>query len=203
MAWSWSNPSQDEAEEAYQYYKSKYYSAAARKRESEKQEQSYIEEKKSTIAERDSTRNQKLNFEKRVEGIEKIIKLMEGNSGWFSANVPEAITKAQQSLSRTDSSFRSSMKLSGAGGAASLEKAFKVKTVEEDRHSASALAQFKAEKARLEEEISNLNRQIDNLSGLISSLTGKINACNAEQASLRSAMNSYAYDMNHYKKFTY
>lgn len=203
MAWSWSNPSQDEAEEAYQYYKSKYYNAAAQKRESEKQEQSYIEEKNSSIAERDSAQNQKLNFEKRVEGIEKIIKMLEGNCGWFSANVPEAITKAQQSLSRTDSSFRSSMRLSGAGGTASLETAFKVKTVEDDSNSTSALTQFRAEKARLEEEISNLNRQIENLSSMISSLTGKINACNAEQESLRSAMNSYAYDMNHYKKFTY
>ena len=56
---------------------------------------------------------------------------------------------------------------------------------------------------KLEEEIASLSTQIANLSSLISSLSNKINACNSTQASLQASMNSYAYDMNHYKKYTY
>lgn len=203
MSWSWSNPSQDEAIEAYEYYKNKYYNAANQKRASERQEQTYVSEKRAATSEMNSLSSQKLNFEKRLRGVEDIIKMLEGSGGWFSTNVPSAIEKAQSSIAKTDSSFRSSMRLSGGSGAASLETAFKTKTVEADPHSASALSSFKAEKARLEEEIANLGTQIANLSSLISSLSGKINACNSTQASLQASMNSYAYDMNHYKKYTY
>lgn len=203
MSWSWSNPSEDEAAEAYAYYKSKYQTAANQKRASERQEQAYISEKKSVTAQWNSLSTQKVNFEKRLEGVEEIIKMMEGTGGWFSTNVPDAIEKAQRSISKTDSSFRSCMRLSGGVGAASLENAFKPKTVAADVHASSALAAFKAEKARLEQEIANLNTQLTNLASMVSSLTKKINACNATQASLQSSMNSYAYDMNHYKKYTY
>lgn len=203
MSWSWSNPSQEEATEAYEYYKSKYYSAANQKRVSERQEQTYISEKNAATTEMNSLSVQKMNFEERVRGIEDIIKMLEGNGGWFSTNVPSAIEKTQKSLSKTDSSFRSSIRLTGGGGTASMEASFAIKSVEADAHSSAALSSFKSEKKRLEQEITNLSTQIANLSSMISSLTSKINACNATQASLQSAMNSYAYDMNHYKKFTY
>lgn len=203
MSWSWSDPSPDEALEAYEYYKSKYYTAANQKRASERQEQSYLSEKRAANAELNSLSSQKLNFEKRLQGIENIIKMLEGNGGWFSVSVPDAIAKAQKSLSRADSSFRSSMRLSGGSGAASMETAFKTKTVDADAHSSSALAAFKSEKVRLEQEIASLKTQIANLSSMITSLSSKIQACNSTQASLQSSMNSYAYDMNHYKKYTY
>jgi len=203
MSWSWSNPSQDEAIEAYEYYKGKYNNAANQKRASERQEQTYVSEKNAASAEMNSLSSEKLNFEKRLRGIEDIIKMLEGTGSRSSANVPNAIEKAQSSIAKTDSSFRSSMRLSGGAGAASLETAFKTKAVEAEPHSASALSSFKAEKARLEEEIANLSKQIANLSSLISSLSNKISACNSAQATLQSSMNSYAYDMNHYKKYTY
>ena len=121
----------------------------------------------------------------------------------FAADVPGAIANAKKSIQKTDASFRRSMRLSGGSGAASLETAFETKTVEADPRSASALQTFRAEKTRLEKEIADLGTQINNLSSLISSLSKKINACDSTQASLQSSMNSYAYDMNHYKKYTY
>ena len=203
MSWSWANPSQDEALEAYQYYKSKYYSAANQKSAAEKQERNYRSQKNAATSEVNALSSQKTNFEKRLKGIEDIIKMLEGNGGGESTNVPDSIAKAQKSLSKTSESYRGCIRLSGGVAAANMDIAFATSTVEADTHSASALQAFKAEKTRLEQEIANLKSRIANLSSTISALSSKINACNSTQASLQASMNSYAYDMNHYKKYTY
>lgn len=203
MSWSWNNPTEDEAEEAYDYYKGKYNAAASQKRNSERLEQTYVSEKKNAVAKRDQLKDQKLSFEDRLEGIEKIIAMLEGTGGWFTANVPDAIGKAQRTLTRADSSLRDCVKLTGGSGAASMETAFAMKTVEGDFRSAAALQAFRNERDRLEGQLQDLNRQISGLSDQISSLSSKISACNSEQWSLQRSMNSYAYDMNHYKKYTY
>lgn len=200
---SWSNPTPEEAAESYSYYKNQYYNAASQKQASEKQEQSYISQKNSAASQISSLSSQKLSFEKRLSGIENIIKMLEGSGGWFSISVPSAIAKVTTALKKADDSYRNSMKLSGGAGAASLETVFETKSVEGDSRSASALQQYKAEKARLEQQIADLKTQISSLSSMISSLTSKINACNATQATLRSTMNSSAYEMNHYEKFMY
>ncbi len=203
MSWSWSNPSEDEAYEAYSYYRGKYNNAANQKWESERQEQGYRNEKAAAVNQRGELNSQKVHFEKRLEGVEKIIKMMEGRGGWFAADVPSAISKAQKSLAETDTSFRGSIRLSGGGGGASMETAFKPKSVEADAHSASALAAFRAERDNLEQKIAELRSQIANLDAQITSLNSQIRSCNETQSSLQRSMNSYAYDMNHYKKFTY
>lgn len=203
MSWPWFDPSPQQAEEAYSYYRNKYNSAATQKRASERQEQNYASEKRAAVNNRSTLSAQKINLEKRLEGIERIIKMLTGTGGWFTANVPEAISKAEKSLSQADSSFRSSIKLEGGGLSANLETVFSTKTVEADTRTASALQAFRTEKARLEQQISDLNTQIANLTEQINSLTKQINACNYTQASLRANMSAYAYDMNHYKKYTY
>lgn len=200
---SWSNPSPEEAANAYSYYKTKYCNAANQKYASEKQEQSYVSQKSSASSRMRSLSSEKVNFEKRLNGIVNIIKMLEGNGGWFAVNVPSTISKVSSALSKTDSSYRNSIKMTGGVAAASLESAFKAKSVDSDINSATALQRYKTEKARLEQEIANLNTQITTLTNTISTLTSKINACNATQASLRSSMNSYAYEMNHYKKYMY
>lgn len=189
--------------EAYAYYKSKYYSAANQKKASERQERAYISQRNAAKNEQLELAGRLWNLEKRLQGVEDIIKILEGNGGWLSADVPGAIEKAQKSIARTDASFRSSMRLSGGSGVINLETVLKPKSVEADVHASSALASFRAEKKRLEQEKANLDSQIRNLSSKITSLKNKINACNATQTSLQSAMNSYAYDMNHYRKYTY
>lgn len=201
MSWSWNNPTEDEAEEAYDYYKAKYNSAASQKRSSERQEQTYISEKKSAVNKRDQLRDQVLNFEDRLEGIDKIIAMLEGTGGWFTANVPEAISKTQRTLSKADGSLRECIKLTGGAAAASMETAFAVKTVEGDYRSAAALQAFRSERERLSGQLQELNNQINSLSEQISTLSGKISSCNSQQWDLQRSMNSYAYDMNHYKKY--
>ena len=203
MSWSWVSPSPSEAEEAYNYYKGKYQQAAYQKHTSQMQEDAYISKKNDTIAKRDSFSTQKVNFEKRLRGVQEILKILQGTGGWFSADVPEAIKKAQNSLSKADTDFWDSIRVYGIIGSVTLEDAFKTKTVEEDAHSAAALAAFKSEEERLKREIENLQKQIDSLSDFAASLTRKIRECDATQRSLSRAMSGYAYDMNHYKKYMY
>lgn len=203
MSWSWSNPTPSEADDAYRYYKSKYADAAEQKRNSERRESSYYSQRNSAKSQIGSLSKQKVNFEKRLKGIEKIIKMLEGNGGLFSANVPEVISKAQKKLSKADESYRGCIKVTGGTATASIENALAIKTVEGDANSAAALQAYKAERTRLQREISNLNTQITNMTSLVDSLNRKISACNSEQYSLQRSMNSYAYDMNHYKRYRY
>ncbi len=200
---SWANPSPSEAAEMYSYYKHKYEDAANQKRASERLESSYVSRKNSTVSQLNAASSQRVNLEKRLEGVEKIIKMLEGSGGWFTSSVPEAIDKAKSKLKQADSSYRSSIRVIGGTTAASIETAFAIKSVEEDPNSANALSEFKKERTRIEQAITELQSQINNLSSLISSLTSSINACNQTQASLQSAMNSYAYDMNHYHGFMF
>ena len=198
---SWYNPTSEEASEAYSYYKNKYYDAANQRNASIRQEQSYISEKNIATTKLKDLSSQKINFEKRLEGIENIIKMLEGSGGWFSTNVPNTISKATSSIQKADTSYRRSIKMSGGVAAASLETAFSIKTVEGDAFSSSALQTYKSEKSKLEQSIANLRSQIASLSSQISVLSQQISACSSTQASLQSIMYSSAYEMNHYKRY--
>ena len=200
---SWYDPSQEEAVEAYSYYQNKYYNAANQRNASKRQEQEFISQKSAAAAKMNESSSQKLNFEKRLEGIIKIIRMLEGTGGLFSADVPGAISKAASTLQKTDTSYRRSIRMTGGTAAASLESAFAVKTVEGDPRSASALAAYKAEKERLEQNIADLKSQIASLSGQITALSRQISACSAAQVSYKNTMNTCAYEMNHYRKYMY
>lgn len=200
---SWYNPSREEAIEAYAYYKNKYYNAANQRNASMRQEQAYVSQKSMATTKMNDLSTQKMNFEKRLEGIIKIIKMLEGSGGWFVTNVPSTISKAASTIQKTEISYKRSIKMTGGIAAASLETAFAVKTVEEDYRSASALQDYKSEKVRLENNIADLNSQIASLSSQISILSRQISACNAAQASYKNTMNSSAYEMNHYRKYMY
>lgn len=200
---SWYNPSQEEAMEAYAYYKNKYYSAAKQRNSLMRQEQAYVSQKRMATTKMNDLSTQSINFEKRLEGVIKIIKMLEGSGGWFVTNVPGTISKAASTIQKTDISYKRSIKMAGGIAAASLETAFAVKTVEEDYRAASALQDYKSEKVRLENNIADLKSQIASLSSQISTLSKQINACSAAQSSYKNTMNSSAYEMNHYRKYMY
>ncbi len=200
---SWYNPSQEEATEAYAYYQNKYYAAASQRNASMRQEQAYISERSAATAKVNDLSNQKLNFEKRIEGIIKIINMLEGSGGWFATNVPSTILKATSTIQKTDASYNRSIRMTGGVRAASLEEAFSIKTVEEDCRSASALQAYKEEKTKLEQSVADLKSQMASLSSQISMLSSQISACSAVQASYKNTMNSSAYEMNHYRKYMY
>lgn len=200
---SWSNPTPDEAAESYSYYKSKYSKAASQNQDNEKKEQSYSDQKNSATSQMNTLSSKKFQLEQRLDGIANIIRMLEGGAPSVSKNVPHAISNVSSALKKADISYKSSIRMSGGVAAASLESAFATRTVEGDSRSGSALRQFKAEKTRIEQEIADLKAQIASLSSLISSLKSQINSCIAAQTSLQSAMKSYAYEMNHYKKYMF
>lgn len=203
MSWSWSHPSEDEALEAYQYYKGKYSESAYQRAECKRQEQQLGEKRRSVKNQIQVCSSQKINFEERVKGIDRIIKMLDGRGAFLAADVSGAISNAQKSLSDVDQSYKKCIHMTGGVAAASFEEAFAINSVEGDPHSSLALQEFIREKARLETEIENLNRQIANLTSMVESLNAQIAAAADARAALTSAMNSYAYDMNHYKKYTY
>jgi chromosome segregation ATPase len=199
---SWCFPSADEAAEAYSYYKNKYYAAVEQKKKSQKQEKIYISEKTTVSAKYNSLSGQKVDINERLEGIIRVIKMLEGTGGGLSENVPSTISRMVSVLKKADESYKSSIKMSGKS-AATLEGVFFVKTVEGDSRTAMALQQLRNERDRLEQQISKLDSQINSLSEQLASLNSKIAFCNATQALLTKTMSISAYEMNHYKKFLY
>jgi len=199
---SWSNPTPDEASDSYYHYKNKYTNAANDLRACRAQNDNLSGQVSSLNTQMGNISSQKLNFEKRLEGIEEIIKMMEGTSiGWFSVGVPEAISRANRSLNEADSAYHSCMVVTDGPSAASLTQAFETKTVEGEASSSAALQQYKAEKARLEQAIENLKRQLANIGNAIDTINAQIRNNSATIDSLRNVMNSSAYEMDHYKKF--
>ena len=199
MSWPWNNPTEKQAKEAYEYYKKKYNTAATQKWNSEREEQSYTSQRNAASNKLSPLTARKISLEKRLRGVEEIIKILEGTNGWLSADVPDAIERAKRSAGRADESFRNSIKQSDTA-TADLEGAFRIKTVREDARTDAALAALKAEKVKLEQIIEECNAEIRKLSNQIAELKRKIDACNTKQASLRRDMSSYLYDMEHYRK---
>ena len=149
MMMSWKNPTPAEANEQYYYNRNKYNDALAQRRASERKETQYREQKNAAKAQMSTLSTKKVNFENRIKGLEKIIQALVG-AGWMS--VPAAIDKVAKQLQKVDSSYKGSIKVSGTVPMADIGNAFFVKSVESEPHSASALQQFRAEKARLERE---------------------------------------------------
>lgn len=197
---SWSNPSPDEAEEAYRYYKRQYTNAANQKKASENREEYFRKQLNSATSTLDTLSTQKADFEERLEGIKKIIAMLEGNN--TNNNVPNAISKASAAIQETNKSYKKSIRVIEVA-AKSLETAFNISTVQGDKDSQAAFTRYVSEKKRLEQNIADLKTKITSLSNNISSLNKSINKCNEEQSSLDSSMKSNAYEMEHYSNFTH
>ena len=192
---SWSNPSPDEASEKYYYYKNRYNNAANQKNSYYRQECNYVNERNSLSGRINSASTEKIQFEKRLAGIENIIRTLE------SGSVPQAILKANKAIACADESMSKSIRLIGGGQSCNLQEAFITKTVDEDSHTSTALAVYKSECQRIEEELRKLSQTISSLTDQVNSLNTQIRNCDEMQASLRRTMNESVYEMNHYKKY--
>ena len=178
----------DEAEEQYARSRQSYYEAEQRRAQLGNQIDNYREQKKYAAAQISSARGEKTNFEKRLRGIEGIIKILEG-SGWFSENAPQSISKANNALQSTNSSYQKCIRLTdGTPPAADMEATFRAKSVEDDPNSGEALKEYRQERARLEQAIVDLNNRINGCYAEMESLTRKISICSAEQSSARRTM---------------
>ena len=178
----------DEAEEQYARSKQSYYEAEQQRARLSNQIDNYREQKKYAAAQISSAKGEKTNFEKRLRGIESIIKVLEG-SGWFSENAPQSISKANNALQSANNSYQNCIRLTnGTPPAADMEATFRAKSVEDDPNSSVALKEYHRERDRLEQAIIDLNNRINGCYAEMESLTKKISACSAEQSSARRIM---------------
>lgn len=120
----------------------------------------------------------------------------------FSVNIPDVINTANASLKDMNEGFKKSIRACGIN-AADLEEAFFVKSVAQDQASARALALLQTEKNALEQLNAQLDSQMAMLNSNMDALKKQISECNAQQAQLQKEMYSYAFDMNHFKKYMY
>lgn len=203
---SWYNPSQDEAAEEYYASKSRYANAANQRASAAKAAENCYYEKSQALSAIESCKNDKLNFEKRIEDIQTIIGAMEGSGGGSSlisamgADLPTILNQFNDSAQQTDSSYQGSIKCPDFIAASFLD-VFKNKGVIEDTLLSGSLEMFRNEMQRLQEALQNLEQQMDQLSGLVGELTSKINMYQVEQADWRKVMVSSAFEMNHFKNY--
>ncbi len=197
---SWFNPEPQEAYDLYCYNKNRYLDAAESRAASVRQERQCVYEKQQAQKTISNCKSEKTNFEKRIKGIDQIIKMLEQEGGLFSVSVPSTISTANKKASQTDTSFKGCIKSDGVT-AANMGDVIGVKSVAEELHSSSALTKLKNEKARLEKSVEELNSTISNLNEQISRLTSQIRVCDAEQADLQRVMSSSSYEMSHYRRY--
>ena len=203
---SWYNPSQDEAAEEYYASKSRYANAANQRASAAKAAENCSYEKSQALSAIESSKNDKLNFEKRIEDIQTIIGAMEGSGGGSSlisamgADLPTILNQFNDSAQQTDSSYQGSIKCPDFIAASFLD-VFKNKGVIEDTLLSGSLEMFRNERQRLQEALQNLEQQMNQLSGLVEELTSKINMYQVEQADWRKVMVSSAFEMNHFKNY--
>ena len=142
-----------------------------------------------------AARSEKTNFEKRLRGIEEIIKILEGGGWLFSTDVPRSIESANSALRSVNSDYQQCIRLTDGGSAADMEEVFHAKSVTEDSHSNGALNAYRQERDRLEREIENLDIMIKTCAARMGELTAEINACSLEQGAMRKTMMIHACEM--------
>jgi len=194
---SWYNPDKSEAQEGYYSSKRKYDAASEQKRSSEIAEESYRAQRSSAKSEIASCKKDKINFEKRIKDIEKVIGCFTGAS--FFNDIPSEINQFNSSSKKADNSYRNCIKTADIQ-AANLSEVFRAKSVEEDNDTSTALSELQNEKNRLEQEVANLKAQLQSLSNIVDTLSSNIRACDAEQARCTRQMFASSFDMNHYRK---
>jgi chromosome segregation ATPase len=192
--------SKDEASSAYYAAKSQYNSAAGEYRKYENESSSCRGELRDARNQYSQCSNDKINFEKRVEDIERIINCLEGNGGWLSVNVPQTIATANKSAQDADNGFRQCIKCSGINPP-DLAEVFKAPAVTEDQNSNTALEEYKKEKARLEQAIEELKKQMAQLSQQADELSKRIQQLGILSQSCKQRINQSISSMYYYRKY--
>ena len=192
--------SKDDASSAYYSAKSQYNSAASEYRKYENDSASCRSELREASNQYSQCSRDKINFEQRVEDIERIIGCLEGNGGWLSVNVPQIIGVANKAAQEADTGFKQCIKCSDVNPP-DLSEVFKAPAVTEDQNSNSALEEYKKEKARLEQAIEDLKRQMANLAQQADELSKKIQQLAVLSQSCKQRINQSISSMYYYRKY--
>lgn len=198
MRWisvKWNNCTQTEAQEAYDYAKSKYRGAAEEYLGNKKKLDSYYDEYRGMTAQADSFRSEKLSFEKRIEDIGEVISLL-GEDG----PVENAIAEANRAAKYAEGEFARSIVCSGVNSPP-LGSIFSCPTVTENSYSLTALNELKKEKARLEQALAEVNAKINAMELEAERLMSQMNSLAVTQNELSRTMKNCSFEMVHYKKY--
>lgn len=113
-----------------------------------------------------SSKKDKINLEKRLAEVEKIIRMLEGSGGMFDRNVPETIRASNDAAGKAAGSYRGCIRDDGVR-ASDVEAAFRSRAVDEDSRSSGALAAFRREETRLRRLITEIDTQIRKMTAAI------------------------------------
>ncbi len=143
----------------------------------------------------DTSKKDKINLEKRLKGVEKIIKMMSD-----SDKVPKKIENSDKSSETSGERYSGCIKCSGTQPADVREK-FGSDSVEKNVHSSNALNEFNNEKVRIEEAIREIEKQIILLKGTIEQLKNNISTCRTNKNECIRNMCIYSSEMDKWKRW--
>ncbi len=165
----------------------RYEQAKSAKRRSERRESSYVSARNRAQDDLKAAKNEKINLEKRLKGIDKIIKLLTEPGGLFSKNVPDKVQKAEKGAEETGEHYEKCIVCTSVN-AVDLREKFRTASVEANADSARALEAIRRERTRVAEAIEEINRQINMLQNKIEDYKAMIRKCNSEQADYSATM---------------
>lgn len=192
---SWTNPSPEYAQESYSNAKTKYSNAASAYVQNNKQMESYQTEYKSCSAKVDSMRSDKISFERRIEAIGEVIRMLDDGG-----TVDQTINDANHMAQQTEEAFHKNFYCTGIAKPP-IAQAFSHQTVSQNTSSASALSELKKEKSRLEQSLQELGSKLNAMEQNVEALTSKMNALASTQSDLAKTMKNTSFEMNHFKKY--
>ncbi|MBR1481567.1 MAG: hypothetical protein IJ598_01220 [Ruminococcus sp.] len=192
----WNNCTPEEAQEAYDYAKSRYQNAAEEYLSNKKKLDAFYGARGGLSAQTASVRGDKLNFEKRIEEIGDILTLLSDGG-----KVDEAVGQANAAAKVAEAAMAQSIVCSGVNSP-SLASIFRCPTVSENTHSVTARDELRKEKNRLEQALADINAKLNALELELQQMTGQMNALASMQNDLSRTMHACSYEMNHYKKYT-
>ena len=189
----WNNCSKEEARDAYDSAKSRLQNAADQYIHNKYTMDTLAGERSSAQTKLNNANGQKVNFEKRIADIERIIQKLGSNGP-----VEEAINTSNDRAQKFEDSYNDLIQCTGMN-TPQIAKAFHTPSVEENAYSAAAVAECKKVKANLEQAVADLNNQLNAMEDEVNRLTSQMNSLAGVQADLSKTMASSSYEMNHFK----
>lgn len=196
----WYDCTPAEAEDEYYNLRWSYKQDSARSAEIRQQCDNIAWQQSENRTQQNNLRGEALNFERRIEDLERVAEKLEGQGGgWLGrALSPNAGVEAfNNKAKKTGSEYTGAIKCTGVT-AANIASLYRCPTVSENAHSSRALQLIKNECERLREAVRKINEQIAALEEATRELAQKAAQLESDYSAIRSRMNSTIYDMNHF-----
>lgn len=192
---SWSNPTPEEAQEAYDDAKSKYESAAEDYFRYKNEYETYDASLSSAKLQQNAATVTRDLYQKRLEALDDIIKMLQP-MGDMDMKVLGVTTSAQM----TEMLMKGSIYCDGVN-APSIGDFFRSYSVANNTHSAQALELIKKERNRTQINLDEAQARMNSVGGTLEELISKGQAAYDSMNAAQKTMKSCAYEMEHYKKY--